>query len=71
MDLLKEVKNYMEKDARTPEQQMAFLKQLLLIMITQNRLYKEHVVSFCGTLLKMYNTMSSNGKENEEIKSLS
>ena len=62
MDLLKEIKEYRDKDDKSVSQQMTYMKQLGLLMMTSPRLYREHVVSFCGTLIKLYENL--NGEDN-------
>ena len=68
MDLLKEIKEYKEKDDKSVNQQVSYIKQLGLLMMTSPRLYKEHVVSFCGTLIKLYNNLNSSSIKAEELK---
>ena len=68
MDLLKEIKEYRDKDDKSVSQQMAYMKQLGLLMMTSPRLYREHVVSFCGTLVKLYENL--NGEDNSVDKLL-
>ena len=68
MDLLKEIKDFRDKDDRSVQSQMSYIKQLGLLMITSPRLYKEHVVSFCGTLVKLYENL--NGEDNSVDKLL-
>lgn len=74
MDLLKEIKDFRDKDDRSVQSQMSYIKQLGLLMMASPRLYKEHVVSFCGSLIKLYENLNkeepSEGKliKCEEIK---
>ncbi len=68
MDLLKEIKDFRDKDDRNVQSQMSYIKQLGLLMMTSPRLYKEHVVSFCGTLIKLYENL--NGEDNSVDKLL-
>lgn len=68
MDLLKEIKDFRDKDDRSVQSQMSYIKQLGLLMMTSPRLYKEHVVSFCGTLVKLYENL--NGEDNSVDKLL-
>ena len=68
MDLLKEIKDFRDKDDRSVQSQMSYIKQLGLLMMTSPRLYKEHVVSFCGTLIKLYENL--NGEDNSVDKLL-
>lgn len=68
MDLLKEIKDFRDKDDRSVQSQMSYMKQLGLLMMTSPRLYKEHVVSFCGTLVKLYENL--NGEDNSVDKLL-
>lgn len=68
MDLLKEIKDFRDKDDRSVQSQMSYIKQLGLLMMTSTRLYKEHVVSFCGTLIKLYENL--NGEDNSVDKLL-
>lgn len=68
MDLLKEIKDFRDKDDRSVQSQMSYMKQLGLLMMTSPRLYKEHVVSFCGTLIKLYENL--NGEDNSVDKLL-
>ena len=74
MDLLKEIKDFRDKDDRSVQSQMSYIKQLGLLMMASPRLYKEHVVSFCGSLIKLYENLNkeepSKGKliKCEEIK---
>lgn len=68
MDLLKEIKDFRDKDDRNVQSQMSYIKQLGLLMMTSPRLYKEHVVSFCGTLVKLYENL--NGEDNSVDKLL-
>ena len=68
MDLLKEIKEYRDKDYKSVNQQMTYIKQLGLLMMTSPKLYKEHVVSFCGTLVKLYENL--NGEDDSTNKLL-
>lgn len=68
MDLLKEIKEYRDKDTKSVEEQLSFIKKLGLLMMTSPRLYKDHVVSFCGSLIKLYENL--NGEENSSNKLL-
>lgn len=65
MDLLKEIKENSSKDSRSPEEQIKYLKQLGIMMFMSSRLYREHVVSFCGTLIKLYDNLNS--KEDDKL----
>lgn len=58
MDLLKEIKEFKNKDEREVKDQLAYIKRLGILMMTSPRLYKEHVVSFCGTLVKLYENLN-------------
>lgn len=58
MDLLKEIKDFRDKDDRSVQSQMSYIKQLGLLMMASPRLYKEHVVSFCGSLIKLYENLN-------------
>ena len=66
MDLLKEIKDFRDKDDRSVQSQMSYIKQLGLLMMASPRLYKEHVVSFCGSLIKLYENL--NKEESSESK---
>ena len=68
MDLLKEIRDYVNKDDRPVKDQMSYIRQLGMLMMTSPRLYKEHVVSFCGTLIKLYNNLNSSSIKAEELK---
>ncbi len=68
MDLLKEIKEYRDKDDRDATAQIAYIKQIGILMMASPRLYKEHVVSFCGTLIKLYENLS--GEDNSTNKLL-
>ena len=68
MDLLKEIKEYRDKDDKPVSSQIAFIKQVGLLMMASPRLYKEHVVSFCGTLIKLYENL--NGEDDSTNKLL-
>ena len=68
MDLLKEVRDYVDKDDRPVNDQMSYIRQLGMLMMASPRLYKEHVVSFCGTLIKLYNNLNSSSIKAEELK---
>ena len=72
MDLLKEIKDYCDKDDRPVHNQIAYLKQLGLLMFMNNRLYKDHVISFCGTLVKLYKNLNNEMIEvdNESVKGM-
>ena len=68
MDLLKEIKNYVDEDSRPVSEQLSYIKKLGAMMMLSNRLYKDHVVSFCGTLIKLYNNLNSSSIKVEELK---
>ena len=55
MDLLKEIEKYVDEDSRPVSEQLSYIKKLGAMMMLSNRLYKDHVISFCGTLIKLYN----------------
>lgn len=65
MDLLKEIKENSSKDSRSPEEQIKYLKQLGIMMFMSFKLYREHVVSFCSTLIKLYDNLNS--KEDDKL----
>ena len=62
MDLLKEIKDYRDKDDKNIQDQLSYIKKLGLLMMASPKLYKDHVVSFCGTLIKLYENL--NGEDN-------
>lgn len=68
MKLLKEIEDYIKKDSRTPQEQLSYVKQLGTIMLFQPRLYREHVIAFCGTLLGMYENLNKDADESNLIK---
>ena len=67
MDLLKEIKEYVENDDRTPSEQLSFIKRQGIMMMASPRLYKDHVVTFCGSLIKLYENLSGETKHEKEL----
>lgn len=67
MKLLKEIEKFIDKDDRTPQQQLSYLKQLGAMMLFSPALYKDHVVAFCGTLLSMYEKLNKESSGQEDL----
>ena len=67
MDLLKEIKEYRDKDDRSVNSQLSYIKQLGFMMMASPRLYKEHVISFCGTLIKLYENLNGDDDSTNKL----
>jgi len=58
MGLITEIEKYSKEDSRPVEEQLAYIKKLGAIMLFSPRLYKDHVIAFCGTLIKLYDNLN-------------
>ena len=58
MSLLADIDKYSKEDSRPVTEQLAYIKKLGAMMLFSPRLYKDHVIAFCGTLIKLYDNLN-------------